>query len=230
MIPQWLLVRSTPWSRRLKAAGLVDTLKGEGPFTVFAPTDEAFAKLPEGTLEGLLADKAKLGKVLTYHVVPGKVMSSDLAGVASLKTVEGSDLMVADIQVSGADIATSNGVIHVVNEVLIPQALLVQIDRCSGVCWNNGQLCNRATLPNQFSIAVPGSVSENRKDDGQTDERRCYADSCQKNDGPSPDEHGSRICRYSLVAGTHRTDKIDIFIEDIRYGHCTKNKHDSYQQ
>jgi len=105
----------------LKAAGLVDTLKGEGPFTVFAPTDEAFAKLPEGTLEGLLADKAKLGKVLTYHVVPGKVMSSDLAGVASLKTVEGSDLMVADIQVSGADIATSNGVIHVVNEVLIPE-------------------------------------------------------------------------------------------------------------
>ena len=105
----------------IKAADLVDTLKGKGPFTVFAPTDEAFAKLPEGTLEGLLADKAKLVKVLTYHVVPGKVMSSDLAGVASLKTVEGSDLMVADIQVSSVDIATSNGVIHVVNEVLIPQ-------------------------------------------------------------------------------------------------------------
>jgi uncharacterized surface protein with fasciclin (FAS1) repeats len=105
----------------VKAADLVGTLKGKGPFTVFAPTDEAFAKLPEGTLEGLLADKAKLVKVLTYHVVPGKVMSSDLAGVASLKTVEGSDLMVADIQVSSVDIATSNGVIHVVNEVLIPQ-------------------------------------------------------------------------------------------------------------
>lgn len=105
----------------IKAADLVSTLKGPGPFTVFAPTDEAFAKLPEGTLEGLLADKAKLVKVLTYHVVPGKVMSADLPGVVSLKTVEGSDLMVADIQVSSVDIATSNGVIHVVNEVLIPQ-------------------------------------------------------------------------------------------------------------
>lgn len=105
----------------IKAADLVDTLKGAGPYTVFAPTDEAFAKLPEGTLEGLLADKAKLVKVLTYHVVPGKVMSADLPGVASLKTVEGSDLMVVDIQVSSVDIATSNGVIHVVNEVLIPQ-------------------------------------------------------------------------------------------------------------
>ena len=105
----------------IKAADLVDTLKGKGPFTVFAPTDEAFAKLPEGTLDGLLADKDKLVKVLTYHVVPGKVMSSDLAGVASLKTVEGSDLMVADINVSTVDIVTSNGVIHVVNEVLIPQ-------------------------------------------------------------------------------------------------------------
>lgn len=105
----------------IKAADLVDTLKGEGPFTVFAPTDEAFAKLPEGTLEGLLADKSKLVKVLTYHVVPGKTMSSDLAGAASLKTVEGSELMVADIQVSSVDIATSNGVIHVVTEVLIPK-------------------------------------------------------------------------------------------------------------
>ena len=105
----------------VKAADLVDTLKGEGPFTVFAPTDEAFAKLPSGTLEGLLADKAKLAKVLTYHVVPGKIMSSDLAGVASLKTVEGSDLMVADIPVSSVDIATSNGVIHVISEVLIPE-------------------------------------------------------------------------------------------------------------
>jgi len=105
----------------IKAAGLVDTLKGEGPFTVFAPTDEAFAKLPEGTLEGLLADKEKLVKVLTYHVVPGKVMSSDLPGVKSLKSVEGSDIQVTALQVTTADIETSNGVIHVVNEVLIPQ-------------------------------------------------------------------------------------------------------------
>lgn len=104
-----------------KAAGLVDTLKGEGPFTVFAPTDEAFARLPEGTLEGLLADKEKLVKVLTYHVVPGKVMSSDLTGVKSLKSIEGSDIQVVTLQVSTADIDTSNGVIHVVNEVLIPQ-------------------------------------------------------------------------------------------------------------
>jgi len=105
----------------IKAAGLVDTLKGKGPFTVFAPTDEAFAKLPEGTLNSLIADKEKLVKVLTYHVVAGKVTSSDLPGKTALKSVEGSNIQVAELQVATADIATSNGVIHVVNEVLIPQ-------------------------------------------------------------------------------------------------------------
>ncbi len=105
----------------VQAAGLEGTLRGEGPYTVFAPSDEAFAKLPQGTLEGLLADEDKLKKVLTYHVVPGKVMAADLVTRRSVDTVEGSALPARDISVSKADIVASNGVIHVVDEVLIPK-------------------------------------------------------------------------------------------------------------
>lgn len=116
----------------VKAAGLVDTLKGEGPFTVFAPTDEAFGKLPKGTIEDLLkpANKAKLVAILTYHVVPGKVMSSDLDGIKSAKTVNGNALpiqidnqkaMVGNATVTTADIETTNGVIHVIDNVLLPK-------------------------------------------------------------------------------------------------------------
>ncbi len=108
--------------KAVQAADLVDTLKGNGPFTVLAPTDEAFAKLPPGTLEALLADKEQLTKVLTYHVVPGKMMSGDLARASSLDTVEGSKVPVDSILVSQADIVASNGVIHVIDEVLIPQS------------------------------------------------------------------------------------------------------------
>src|SRR5512141_20147 len=110
----------------VKAAGLVDTLKGPGPFTVFAPTDEAFAKLPPGTLENLLKpeNKAKLQSILTYHVVPGKVMSQDVVKLQSAKTVEGRSLtiktmnggvMVNDARVTKADIEARNGVIHVID-------------------------------------------------------------------------------------------------------------------
>ena len=112
----------------LKAAGLVDTLKGDGPFTVFAPTDEAFAKLPEGTVEALLKDKAKLAQILTFHVVPGQKNASDVVGAKSLETVQGQSLTVDTtdgVLVGGAnvvttDIKTSNGVIHVIDTVLIP--------------------------------------------------------------------------------------------------------------
>lgn len=112
----------------VKAAGLVETLQGPGPFTVFAPTDEAFAKLPEGTVEGLLKDLPKLKSVLTFHVVPGKVMAKDVAGVKSAKTVQGGELRVdADhgvkinnATVTKADIEASNGVIHVIDTVLVP--------------------------------------------------------------------------------------------------------------
>ncbi len=113
----------------VKAAGLVETLSGEGPFTVFAPTDEAFAKLPEGTVEGLLEDTEKLTKILTYHVVEGKVMAKDVVNLDSAKTVEGSDVtitvqndtvMVGDAKVVTTDIEASNGVIHVIDTVLIP--------------------------------------------------------------------------------------------------------------
>ncbi|MEM6793925.1 MAG: fasciclin domain-containing protein [Acidobacteriota bacterium] len=112
----------------VKAAGLVDTLKGEGPFTVFAPTDDAFAKLPEGTIEALLADKEKLTAILTYHVVAGKKMASDVVGAKSFKTVQGGDLtvnttdgvMIGNAKVVTTDIETSNGVIHVIDTVLLP--------------------------------------------------------------------------------------------------------------
>ncbi|EFO34433.1 transforming growth factor-beta-induced protein ig-h3 [Roseibium sp. TrichSKD4] len=116
-----------------QAAGLVDTLKGDGPFTVFAPTDEAFAKLPDGTVEDLLKpeNKDQLVRILTYHVVPGKVMSSDIAGkTAEVATVEGSNISVDatdgvkinNATVVSADVEASNGVIHVIDTVILPQS------------------------------------------------------------------------------------------------------------
>ena len=115
----------------VQAAGLVDTLKGDGPFTVFAPTDEAFAKLPAGTVEMLLQpeNKDKLVAVLTYHVVAGKVMSGDIAGKrVAPETVQGrpiavnatSGVMVNDARVVAADVEATNGVIHVIDKVLLP--------------------------------------------------------------------------------------------------------------
>ncbi|MCE9579775.1 MAG: fasciclin domain-containing protein [Deltaproteobacteria bacterium] len=112
----------------IKAAGLVETLKGPGPFTVFAPTDEAFAKLPPGALDALLADKGKLTAVLTYHVVAGKVMAADAAKLTSAKSVQGGELTIDasnGVKVGGAtvikaDIEASNGVIHVIDTVLLP--------------------------------------------------------------------------------------------------------------
>ncbi|MFK7838294.1 MAG: fasciclin domain-containing protein [Sulfitobacter sp.] len=113
-----------------EAAGLVDTLKSEGPFTVFAPTDEAFAALPEGTVETLLKpeNKDQLAAILTYHVVPGKVMSTDLTDDMEATTVQGSSVtidldngvMVEEANVTTADIETSNGVIHVIDKVILP--------------------------------------------------------------------------------------------------------------
>ncbi|QTN29454.1 fasciclin domain-containing protein [Rhodoferax sp. AJA081-3] len=112
----------------LGAAGLVDTLKGKGPFTVFAPTDEAFAKIPKADLDALLKDKAKLTAVLTYHVVPGKVMAADVRA-GKVKTVQGSELTVAtagavtvdNAKVIKTDIVADNGVIHVIDSVIMPK-------------------------------------------------------------------------------------------------------------
>ncbi|MBE1285710.1 MAG: fasciclin domain-containing protein [Rhodobacteraceae bacterium] len=116
----------------VQAAGLVDTLKGEGPFTVFAPTDEAFAALPAGTVENLLKpeNKEQLIAVLTYHVVPGKVMSTDLQDDMTAVTVQGGSVtidldngvMVNDASVAAADIETKNGVIHVIDKVILPSS------------------------------------------------------------------------------------------------------------
>jgi uncharacterized surface protein with fasciclin (FAS1) repeats len=110
------------------AAGLVDTLSGPGPFTVFAPTDEAFAKLPAGTVEGLLKDIPKLTSILTYHVVPGKVMAADVTKLSSAKTVQGQSLTIhnnhgvhiAKALVTKADVVADNGVIHIIDSVMLP--------------------------------------------------------------------------------------------------------------
>ncbi len=115
----------------LQAAGLVDTLKGAGPFTVFAPTDDAFAKLPAGTVDNLLKpeNKDQLVAVLTYHVVPGKVMAADVVNVSEAATVNGKKLavkvdggtvMINDAKVTATDIAATNGVIHVIDSVVLP--------------------------------------------------------------------------------------------------------------
>lgn len=112
----------------LQAAGLVETLKGKGPFTVFAPTDEAFAKIPKADLDALLKDKAKLTAVLTYHVVPGKVMAKDVKA-GKVKTVQGSELTIATTggvtvdkaKVIKTDIVADNGVIHVIDSVVLPK-------------------------------------------------------------------------------------------------------------
>ena len=114
--------------KAVQAAGLVETLKGPGPFTVFAPTDEAFAKLPAGTLENLLKDKEALAKVLTYHVVPGKVMAADVKpgeaktvqGQSVKLSAEGGKVMVDGATVTAADVVASNGVIHVIDKVILP--------------------------------------------------------------------------------------------------------------
>ena len=122
----------TTLAAALKAAGLVETLKGTGPFTVFAPTDAAFAKLPKGTVEELLKpeNRAKLTAILTYHVVSGKVMAADVVKVKDAKTIQGGSIMVNasggkvmvdSANVVKADIGASNGVIHVVDTVLMPK-------------------------------------------------------------------------------------------------------------
>lgn len=115
--------------KAIEEAGLIDTLSGEGPFTVFAPTDEAFAKLPEGTLDALIADKKRLTAILIYHVVPGKVMASEVVNLDSAATVYGQPLTIDTsdgVKVGAAnvvqtDIPASNGVIHVIDTVLIPE-------------------------------------------------------------------------------------------------------------
>jgi uncharacterized surface protein with fasciclin (FAS1) repeats len=120
----------TTLAKALEATGLIETLKSEGPFTVFAPTDEAFAKLPAGTIESLLKDPEKLKQILLYHVVSGKVMAKDVVKIKSAKTVQGSSVkvkagkagvMVDNANVIKTDIAATNGVIHVIDSVILPK-------------------------------------------------------------------------------------------------------------
>lgn len=125
----------TTLAKALDAAGLVDTLKGPGPFTVFAPTDAAFAKLPAGTLDSLVADPDTLRSVLTYHVVPGRVTAADAAKLQSATTVEGEDVSITandggvqidDANVTQPDVMASNGIIHVIDTVILPPSLAAQ--------------------------------------------------------------------------------------------------------
>ncbi len=126
--------RFTTLVAALDAAGLVETLQGEGPFTVFAPTDDAFAKLPEGTVEALLADTEALTNILLYHVVSGEVMAADVVNLTSAETINGTDVQIMvkdgnvflnDAQVIITDIEASNGVIHVIDTVLLPPGNIV---------------------------------------------------------------------------------------------------------
>ena len=119
----------TTLATALKTAGLVDALKGDGPFTVFAPTDEAFKNLPDGALDNLLKDKEALKNVLLYHVVSGNVSSKDVVTLDKATTLNGSDIkikttdgkvMINDADVTGADVMASNGIIHVIDKVLLP--------------------------------------------------------------------------------------------------------------
>jgi uncharacterized surface protein with fasciclin (FAS1) repeats len=113
----------------VQAAGLVETLSGEGPFTVFAPTDEAFAQIPQETLQAVLADKEKLTAILTYHVVPGRLMAADVVRSTQLQTVQGQSITVSaeggvrvdDANVIQTDIEADNGVIHVIDKVIMPK-------------------------------------------------------------------------------------------------------------
>lgn len=124
----------------VKAAGLVETLSGQGPFTVFAPTDAAFAKLPKGTLEALLEDTNKLASILTYHVVPGQVMAADVVNLKNAKTIHGQfikidttgGVMVDNANVIKTDIQTSNGVIHVIDTVIMPDNDILEVARSAG--------------------------------------------------------------------------------------------------
>jgi uncharacterized surface protein with fasciclin (FAS1) repeats len=126
--------------KAVEAAGLAETLSGKGPFTVFAPTDEAFAKLPEGALEGLLKNPEALKSVLLYHVVPGKVMAADVAKLKTAKTALGQsvtidtskDVRVDNAKVVKADIAASNGVIHVIDTVIMPKNDIIEAARVAG--------------------------------------------------------------------------------------------------
>lgn len=116
----------------VQAAGLVETLEGDGPFTVFAPTDEAFAALPEGTLESLLEDPEALAEILTYHVVSGEVLAEDVVGLDSAATVQGGDIAIevvdggvvlnGNANVVATDVLASNGVVHVIDQVILPPA------------------------------------------------------------------------------------------------------------
>jgi uncharacterized surface protein with fasciclin (FAS1) repeats len=124
----------------VKAAGLAEALKGDGPFTVFAPNDAAFAKLPAGTVEALLQDKDKLAEILTYHVISGKFLAADVLNLTSAKTLQGSSVsfdtsngvMVNNAKVIATDIETSNGVIHVIDTVLLPESDIVDTARGAG--------------------------------------------------------------------------------------------------
>jgi transforming growth factor-beta-induced protein len=150
--------RFTTLATALTEAGLVDTLKGEGPFTVFAPTDDAFAKLPEGTLESLLADIPTLTDILLYHVVPGEVMAADVVALESADTVlgkpvsinvEGDKVMVNDAQVIITDVEASNGVIHVIDTVILPPA-----DAPAALPETGGESSSTTMLPVLLALGV----------------------------------------------------------------------------
>ncbi len=169
--------------KAVKEAGLVDALKGKGPLTVFAPTDEAFAALPDGALQGLLADKAKLKAVLLYHVVPGRVLAKDAVKLDSAKTlqgdrvaisVDGHGVTVNDARVVKTDVLASNGVIHVIDRVLLPPEQMSKSEACRAVItraihlgvpmYNDGDHAACAAIYEVAAMSVMSFAAEDMPD------------------------------------------------------------------
>jgi transforming growth factor-beta-induced protein len=156
----------------VEAAGLVETLQGEGPYTVFAPTDEAFAALPEGTLDSLLADTEALSQVLLYHVVPGEVMASDVVELETAATAQGEDIAITvegdSVKVNQAnvittDIAASNGVIHVIDQVILPPSMTVEQAEMGDIVETAQAAGNFTTL---LAAVEAAGLAETLKGDG----------------------------------------------------------------
>jgi len=158
----------------VQAAGLVDALKGEGPFTVFAPTDDAFAALPEGTVEALLADIPALTDILLYHVVPGKAMAADVVDMTSATTLNGLDVSIKvedgkvylndNVQVVATDVEASNGVIHVIDTVLLPPTSVTN-ERANALNFRNGPALNRDIIGSFPSGARAEALARNEAGD-----------------------------------------------------------------
>jgi uncharacterized surface protein with fasciclin (FAS1) repeats len=209
----------------LTAAGLVETLKGAGPFTVFAPTDDAFAKIDKATLDDLLKpeNKAKLVQILTYHVVSGKVMAADVTGMTSAKTIEGSEakitvdggnVMIDGAKVTATDIVASNGIIHVIDTVIMPASMMTATEAMTETMMAELDIVDTAVAAGNFktlaAALTAGGLIETLKGDGPftvfapTDEAFAKIDKATLDDLLKPENKDKlvTILTYHVVPGS----------------------------